>query len=71
MGFGVKILNTTYPIFKSLVKNKKIKKLRLGRGFCSLEDYAFVEVLFGKENIVYFDDSPVELFFEYEKELNF
>ncbi|MBB4804143.1 hypothetical protein HNP37_004229 [Flavobacterium nitrogenifigens] len=71
MGFGVKILNTTYPIFKSLVKNKKIKKLRLGRGFCSLEDYAFVEVLFGKENIVYFDDSPVELFFEYEKRIEF
>mgnify|MGYP000896145640 CR=1 FL=1 len=71
MGVGVKIADTTYPIFKSLIKNKKFKKLRIGRAFCSLEDYAFVEILFGKENIVYFDDSPVELFFEYEGRIEF
>lgn len=45
LGFGVKVVNPTYPLFKSTIKNKKIKKLRLGRAFCSLEDYAFVEVL--------------------------
>jgi hypothetical protein len=71
LGVGVKIVDTTYPIFKSLIKDKKFQKLRIGRAFCSLEDYAFVEVLFGKENIVYFDDSPVELFFQYEGRIEF
>ncbi|MCE3296029.1 MAG: hypothetical protein K0R65_1743 [Crocinitomicaceae bacterium] len=64
LGFGVKITQPKYPIFNSLINNKVIKKLRIGRAFCSLEDYAFVEVLLGKENIVYFDDSPVKLFYE-------
>ncbi|WP_316632973.1 leucine-rich repeat domain-containing protein [uncultured Flavobacterium sp.] len=71
MGFGVKVVDQTYPIFKSLVKNKKIKKLRVGRAFCSLEDYAFIEVLFGSENIVYSDDTPVELFYEYKERIEF
>ena len=55
IGFGVKVVNSTYPIFKSIIKNKKIKKLRLGRAFCSLDDYAFVEVLLGQENITFKD----------------
>ena len=63
-GFGVKIVQPQYPIFRSLVGNKKFRKLRIGRAFCSLEDYAFVEVLLGKENVVYSDDKPVELFYE-------
>lgn len=71
LGFGVKIANTTFPIFKSLIKNTKIKKLRIGRAFCSLEDYAFVEVLLGKENIVYSDNKPVELFYEYDGRIEF
>jgi hypothetical protein len=71
MGFGVKIVNPTYPIFKSLIKKKKIKKLRLGRVFCSLEDYAFVEVLFGQESITYADDTPVKLFSEHKGQIDF
>lgn len=71
VGFGVKVVNQTYPIFKSIIKNKKIKKLRLGRAFCSLEDYAFVQVLLGQENITYADDTPVKLFDEYKGQLNF
>jgi Leucine-rich repeat (LRR) protein len=71
LGFGVKVVNSTYPIFQSITKNKKIKKLRLGRAFCSLEDYAFVEVLLGKENITYADDSPVKLFYEYNGQIEF
>lgn len=63
VGFSVKVLNSKYPIFKSIINHKKIKKLRLGRAFCDLKDYAFVEVLLGKENIVYSDDTPVELFY--------
>ena len=71
MGFGVKVLNSTYPIFKSIIKNKKIKKLRLGRAFCSLEDYAFVEVLLGQENITYADDTPVRLIYERDGQIDF
>ena len=71
VGFGVKVINSTYPIFKSLTKNQKIKKLRLGRAFCSLKDYAFVEVLLGKENITYADDTPVKLFYEHEGQIHF
>ena len=71
MGFGVKVGNSTYPIFKSIIENKKIKKLRLGRAFCSLEDYAFVEVLLGKENITYADDTPVKLFNEHKGQIDF
>ncbi len=71
VGFSVKVLNPTYPIFKSIIKNKKIKKLRLGRAFCSLEDYAFVEVLLGQENITYADDTPVRLIYEREKQIDF
>lgn len=71
MGFGVKVVNPTYPIFKSIIKNKKIKKLRLGRTFCSLEDYAFVEVLLGQENITYADDTPVKLFYEHNGQIDF
>lgn len=71
IGFGVKVVNPTYPIFKSITKNKKIKKLRLGRAFCSLEDYAFVEVLLGQENITYADDTPVELFYEHKEQIDF
>lgn len=64
LGFGVKIIHPEYPIFKSLIESKKFKKLRIGRHFCRLEDYAFAEVLLGKENIVYSGDTPVELFYE-------
>jgi hypothetical protein len=71
LGFGVKVVNPTYPIFKSIIKNKKIKKLRLGRAFCSLEDYAFVEVLLGQENITYTDDTPVKLFYERKGQIDF
>jgi len=71
MGFGVKVVNPTYPIFKSIIKNNKIKKLRLGRAFCSLEDYAFVEVLIGQENITYADNSPVKLFYEHNGQIDF
>ena len=71
LGFGVKIVNPKYPIFKSLIENKKIKKLRIGRAFCSLEDYAFVEVLLGKENITYANNTPVELFTEYKEQIDF
>jgi len=71
VGFGVKVVNPKYPIFKSLVKHNKIKKLRIGRAFCSLEDYAFVEVLLGKENITYADDSPVKLFYESRGQIEF
>ncbi len=71
LSFGVKIIHPEYPIFKSLIKNKKIKKLRIGRAFCSLEDYAFVEVLLGKENITYMDDTPVKLFFEHKGQIEF
>ncbi len=71
LGFGVKIVNPKYPIFESLIKHNKIKKLRIGRAFCSLEDYAFVEVLLGKENITYSDDSPVKLFYESQGKIDF
>lgn len=71
IGFGVKVVNPTYPIFKSIIKNKKIKKLRLGRAFCGLEDYAFVEVLLGQENITYADDTPVKLFYEHNGQIDF
>ncbi|MBK9163809.1 MAG: leucine-rich repeat domain-containing protein [Acidobacteria bacterium] len=71
LGFGVKVVNPRYPIFKSLVKHTKIKKLRIGRAFCSLEDYAFVEVLLGKTNITYLDDRPVELFYENDARIEF
>lgn len=71
LGFGVKIIYPTYPIFKSLIDHKKIKKLRIGRAFCSLEDYAFAEVLLGKENITYSNDSPVKLFFENDGRIEF
>lgn len=71
MGFGVKVVNSTYPIFKSIIKNKRIKKLRLGRAFCSLEDYAFVEVLLGQENITYADDTPVSLIYERDGQIDF
>jgi hypothetical protein len=71
LGFGVKVSNPTYPIFKSIIKSKKIKKLRLGRAFCSLEDYAFVEVLLGQENITYADDTPVKLFYEQNGQIEF
>lgn len=71
LGFGVKVVHPKYPIFKSLIKSKKIKKLRLGRAFCSLEDYAFLEVLLGQENITYADDTPVKLFYEHKGKINF
>lgn len=71
LGFGVKVVNSTYPIFKSIIKNKNIKKLRLGRAFCSLEDYAFVEVLLGQDNITYADDTPVKLFYENKGQIDF
>lgn len=71
VGFSVKVLNSTYPIFKSIIKHKKIKKLRLGRAFCSLEDYAFVEVLLGQENITYADNTPVRLIYERERQIDF
>lgn len=71
LGFGVKVVNPTYPIFKSTIKNKKLKKLRLGRAFCNLEDYAFVEVLLGQENITYADDTPVKLFYEHKGQIDF
>jgi hypothetical protein len=71
VGFGVKILKPTYPIFKSLINHGKIKKIRIGRAFCNLEDYAFVEVLLGSENITYADDSPVRLVYEYEGKVDF
>jgi hypothetical protein len=58
-------------MFKSIINNKKIKKLRIGRAFCSLEDYAFVEVLLGQENITYSDDTPVQLFYEYNGKIEF
>ena len=71
VGFSVKVVNSTYPIFKSIIKNEKIKKLRLGRAFCSLEDYAFVEVLLGQENITYADDTPVILIYERDGQIDF
>jgi hypothetical protein len=71
LGFGVKVVHSTYPMFKSIINNKKIKKLRIGRAFCSLEDYAFVEVLLGQENITYSDDTPVQLFYEYNGKIEF
>lgn len=71
LGFGVKLLQPTYPIFKSLINHTKIRKLRIGRAFCSLEDYAFVEILLGQENITYADDSPVRLFYEHKGQIDF
>jgi hypothetical protein len=71
LGFGVKVLKPTYPIFKSLINHGKIKKLRIGRAFCNLEDYAFIEVLLGSENITYADDIPVRLIYESDGQIDF
>lgn len=71
IGFGAKIVQPEYPIFKSLLNHCKIKKLRIGRGFCDLEDYAFVEVLVGKENITYANNKAVELFYENDGKIEF
>ncbi|MBK8807402.1 MAG: leucine-rich repeat domain-containing protein, partial [Bacteroidales bacterium] len=71
LGFNVKVVNSTYPIFKSIIQNKKIKKLRIGRAFCNLEDYAFIEALLGQENITYADDTPVKLFYENKEQIDF
>lgn len=71
LGFGVRLLNLSYPIFESLIRHKKIKQIRIGRAFCSLEDYAFAEVLLGKENITYSNGVPVELFHEHGGRIEF
>jgi hypothetical protein len=70
-GFGIRIMRQEYPIFKPFIHHQKIQKLKIGRAFCSLEDYAFAEVLLGKENITYADGTPVELFNEHNGQLYF
>ncbi|MBX3293131.1 MAG: leucine-rich repeat domain-containing protein [Acidobacteria bacterium] len=71
LGFGVRLLNPEFPIFKSLIQHKKIKQLRIGRAFCSLEDYAFAEVMLGKDKITYANGVPVELFYENSGRIEF
>ncbi len=71
LGFGVRLVNPSYPIFRSLIEHKKIKQLRIGRAFCSLEDYAFAEVLLGKDKITYANGVPVELFHEHDGRIQF
>ena len=65
---GVKILNISYPIFKALIKNKKIKNRQSILQFRRL---CISGSTFRKKIFFISDDTPIELFYKYEERIDF